>query len=215
MSQDLTGLDVSREYTVTYDWSLADRQQIYDGRCSVTVSLGGQTFDKSTIGRGGVYQYQSYNVVVTPPSADATLLLSFACSGSYFYGADLVLDDITMTTSCTPCTAVSPPPEGLVCGQEGRGSLEYAFELDGGDASSLENCADSCVEDDACETFSYYRGSNQGSCALYSGSPAEINFVQIDGYSDNYYQPGCFQCGSTATGRSTTTSSSIPTPTFI
>lgn len=167
--------------------------------------MDSQVLDNSRIGRNTPYEYFQYKIVFTPPSANPLLTLTFFCDSGYFYGAELLIDDITLTASTPPCTAVDPTPPGTTCGPLGRGQAEdaYSFQMsDIGDSSTVQNCALSCAQTPQCETFAY-AGNGQGDagsgdgCVLFSASPDRLGFVEL-GYGSAYYQLDCFQCGGVA-----------------
>lgn len=206
ISQALSGFDTTQQYTLTYYWGLTTKQEIYDSRCHVKVSMDSQTLDSSNIGRNTPYAYHQYKIVFTPPSASPLLTLTFVCDSGYFYGAELLIDDITLAPYTPPCTAAAP--DNAICGVQGSITAPdaYTFQITDAttDTSSLENCALSCAQTPLCETFSYEgnRAGDAGSgagCALFSASPDRLGFVE-QSYAYTYYQTECFQCSGAAPG---------------
>ncbi|KPM41350.1 hypothetical protein AK830_g5209 [Neonectria ditissima] len=95
----------------------------------------------------------------------------------------------TTTEACTGYTARSDPPEDATCGTKNIISNEVLVSES--ESSSLEDCAETCINTENCEVFSNAPATFPGSnfyCKLYS----EYTLTPSpDGIQ--YYQPRCFE----------------------
>lgn len=102
ISQQLSGLSVNQEYSLKYFWAVNNADGIYDGGCEILTYLDGvQVDDTSFSGRPALNIWAEKEVLVTPTSANPVLELSLGCGGDYFYGAVILLDDISMGKTCS------------------------------------------------------------------------------------------------------------------
>ncbi|KAH8686539.1 hypothetical protein BGZ61DRAFT_53404 [Ilyonectria robusta] len=102
ISQQLSGLSVNQEYSLKYFWAVNYAGGIYDGGCEIATYLDGVQVDSTRFnGRPALNIWAEKEVLVTPASANPVLKLSMGCGGNYFYGAVLLLDDISMGKTCS------------------------------------------------------------------------------------------------------------------
>ncbi|CAK7231832.1 hypothetical protein SBRCBS47491_008063 [Sporothrix bragantina] len=102
IAQQLTGLQPNQPYTLQYTFELTDASGIHDGGIEVLALLDGVQVDRFfTYGHDLEGIVTPHTATVTPVSSDPELRISLSGSGSYYYGAKVVLDDISMGLLCS------------------------------------------------------------------------------------------------------------------
>lgn len=102
ISQQLSGVSVNQEYSLKYFWAVNNADGIYDGGCEIFTYLDGVQVDYTSFGgRPALNIWAEKEVLVTPTSANPVLELTLGCGGNYFYGAVMLLDDISMEKTCS------------------------------------------------------------------------------------------------------------------
>ncbi|KAL1889558.1 hypothetical protein Sste5346_008806 [Sporothrix stenoceras] len=101
LSQQLTGLVPNKPYTLQYTYELTDASGIYDGGVGIQTQLDGVQVDSvfmQSRDQQGIVQVRT--VTITPTTANPLLYIDGYGSGNYYYGANVVIDDISLGQAC-------------------------------------------------------------------------------------------------------------------
>jgi len=200
LTQYISGLNKTARYVFDYWWAFTDVQNFGSAAGGVkfstyVVATGVELDDlrlptpankyfHRRIGMSGLVLTEGslqFRLSVTPPTGQT----------------EIRIDDVSVTVYDPPCSLISPPPEGLMCGTAGivlnavsNPYRLYALRY----GLPFEDCAQECVLDPECKVFAYNGGLSAGWCATYSGTTEEIGFTEDPRQTYKYYEPGCWTC---------------------
>ncbi|KAI5464019.1 hypothetical protein BGZ63DRAFT_142042 [Mariannaea sp. PMI_226] len=100
ISQQLSGLKPNQPYTLQYSYATTDDSGIHDGGLDIIHYLDGVQVSSNNFPRQTLGVYATERVTITPTSANPVLKISVGGSGDYYYGATLVIDDISLGRLC-------------------------------------------------------------------------------------------------------------------
>ncbi|KAI5459469.1 hypothetical protein BGZ63DRAFT_456220 [Mariannaea sp. PMI_226] len=100
ISQQLSGLKPNQPYTLQYSYATTDNSGIHDGGLDIVHYLDGVLVSYNNFPHQTLDVYATERVTITPTSANPVLKISVGASGNYFYGATLVIDDISLGRAC-------------------------------------------------------------------------------------------------------------------
>ncbi|KAK7432257.1 hypothetical protein QQZ08_001202 [Neonectria magnoliae] len=197
LTQPISGLDKTKTYILTYWWAFSDVQDMGGGGVKFTTYTSGGIAEDISRSATPANVYQKRVITFGTNPADGQLRMRLSPSGPLFKHAEIRFDDISIVEYDPPCTLVSPPVNGQLCGTYGSADGQTGpYQIGQSDNIPFEDCALKCKVQDRCKLFSFFGPAYAGSCNLYSGTKEQIGFVEKPKsiFTRPFYERECWVC---------------------
>ncbi|KAM5357556.1 hypothetical protein ACJZ2D_016149 [Fusarium nematophilum] len=197
ISQPVSGLDTSTEYTLRFLWGVYEANNLNGGDCTIVAKLGGTEITSIRLHQGNFALDESISGALAskdfvPHASEGELSLEISCAGNNNHGLGLFFDNVSLLPKTADTSLTCRKPGGLYAI-----SLE-TFPIMTSPVQTSRECSTLCRATEGCRSFYLANDATSSpsfsqTCQLFS-QPIESIYVNEFENMGFWWSLDCFEC---------------------